>query len=167
MNGTIWRHTLLTGLLIGSLLACTNVPAADPSRTQLEAAIHRWTAAVNARDTATLSATMTEDVELSNSLGTAKGRDAALRTLSEVAADGQLIATTRELTIADDLAWHLVGLSQVQKNGDVRARGQALEIWKRVKGEWQLHRRMAAEVSPGLSLTRPPANEPVLDEPRQ
>ena len=79
---------------------------------------------------------------------------------------GQLVATSRELTIAHDVAWRVVGLAQTQKNGVVHARGQALEIWKRVNGKWQLHRQMAAGlIAPDVSLTRPSTKEPVLDRP--
>ena len=41
---------------------CTRLSNSDPLA--LEAAIHRWTTAVNARDVNALNATMTEDVEL-------------------------------------------------------------------------------------------------------
>jgi ketosteroid isomerase-like protein len=167
MNKTLWRVTLLAGLLVSGLLACTRAPAADSERVALEAAIHRWIAAVNAQDVATLTTTMTEDVELLEDAATVSGRDAAIRALRKVVARGPLTATSREITIDNDIAWHVAGLAQTQKNGDVHALGQALEIWKRVKGEWKLHRRMAAGVgTPEVLLTRPSTNEPVLDRPK-
>jgi ketosteroid isomerase-like protein len=155
-------------LLVSGLLACAKAPAAqDPERVALEAAMHRWTTAVNAQDAGTLAATMTEDVELfDGNAATVTGRNAAIGALREIATRGQLAATSREITIANDVAWHVVGFTQTQKNGDVHARGQALEIWKRVKGEWKLHRQMAAGViSPADLLSRPPTGEPVLDRP--
>lgn len=150
------------------MLACTRSSAAQgPDRVALEAAIHRWTTAVNERDVGALNATMTGDVELLDTMTTVTGREAAIRTLREVATRGRLVATTREITIANDVAWHVVGFTQTQKNGDVHARGQALEIWRRVKGAWQLHRQMAAGViTPTVLLTRPSENEPVLDRPK-
>jgi ketosteroid isomerase-like protein len=168
MNTALWRVTTLAVLLVGGLLACTRVPAAPgPEQVALEAAIQRWMTAVNAQDVNTLTRTMTEDVELLDDAGTVTGRDAAIRALREVATRGQLVASTRELTIADDVAWRVIALTQTQKNGDVHSRGQALEIWKRVNGEWRLHRRMAAGViTPAISLTRPSTNEPVLDQPK-
>jgi ketosteroid isomerase-like protein len=168
MNKSRWRVTLLAGLLVGGLLACTRTPAAqEPDRAALETAIHRWVTAVNAPDEATLTTTMTEDVELLDETTTVTGREAAIRALREVATRGRLVATSREITIADDVAWHVVGFTQTQKNGDVHARGQALEIWTRVKGEWRLHRQMAAGViTPAVSLTRPSEGEPVLDRPK-
>lgn len=154
---------LLAGLLGGGLLACARAPAADSERVALEAAIQRWTTAVNAQDVATLSSTMTEDVELLGDAATVPGREAAIRALRAIATRGTLVATTREITTSDDLAWRIVGFAQTRKNGDVHALGQALEIWKRVQGEWQLHRQMMSGVTAGDLLTRPSTNEPVLD----
>ena len=80
-------------------------------------------------------------------------------------AQGTLIVTTREITIVDDVAWHVASLTQARKGGDVRALGHALEIWKRVDGEWKLHRRSASGNAPGVSLERPLPDEPALDAP--
>ena len=137
MNKALW---------LVALLASTIALAADSERVALEAAIQRWTTAVNAQDVDALNATMTEDVELLDDTTTVTGRDAAIRALREVATRGQLVATSREITIANHFAWRVGGLTQTQKNGDVHARGQTLEIWKRVKGKWKLHRQMAAGI---------------------
>jgi len=95
------------------------------------------------------------------------GRDAAIRALREVATRGKLVATTSEITIANHFAWRVGGFTQTQKNGDVHPRGPTLEIWKRVKGKWKLHRQMAAGfIAPADSLSRPSPNEPVLDRPK-
>ena len=168
MNKALWRVAPWAVLLLSGLLACTKAPAAqEPDRVALEAAIHRWLTAVNAQDVDTLTRTMTGDVELLDENAAVTGRIAAIRALREVAMRGQLVATSREITIANDVAWHTVGFTQTQRNGDVHARGQALEIWKRVKGEWKLHRQMAAGViTPADSLTRPSPDEPVLDRPK-
>jgi ketosteroid isomerase-like protein len=164
MNKASWFVRSSAGLLISGLFACA-APAANPERAALEAAIHRWTTAVNAQDVATLTVTMTEDVELMDDTGSVTGRDAAIRTLREAVTRGPLAASSRELTIAHDVAWRVVGLVQTRKSGDVHARGQSLEIWKRVNGSWQLHRRMVAGAAE-VSLTRPSIKEPVLDRPK-
>jgi ketosteroid isomerase-like protein len=153
----------LAGLSGSGLLACARAPAADSERVALEAAIQRWTAAVNAQDVVTLNSTMTEDVELLGDAATVTGRETAIRALRAVATRGTLVATTREITIANDVAWRIVGVVHTRKNGDVHALGQALEIWNRVQGEWQLHRQMTSGVTPGKLLTRPTTSEPVLD----
>src|SRR5688572_24458471 len=166
MNKTFRRLTLLAGLLLSGFLACARAPAGDSERVALEAAIHRWMTAANAQDVATLTSTMTEDVELLDDTATVTGRDAAIRALCD-ATHGRLVVTTREIQIAHDVGWRVGALTQTQKNGDVHARGPTLEIWKRVNGKWKLHRRMTAGVlAPAASLSRPPPNEPVLDQPR-
>jgi len=169
MNKTLWRIAPLAVLLVTGLLAVTMTLAApDSSRVALDAAIHRWMTAVNAQDVDTLTRTMTENVELLDAnASTVTGRDAAIRALREVVTRGRLVATCREITVANDLAWRVVGLAQTQKNGVMQARGQALEIWMRVNGEWKLHRQMTAELfTPTDLLTRPSTDEPVLDRPR-
>lgn len=163
MNKTLW---FVASLVVSCLLVSTTAHAAEPERAALEAAIQRWTTAVNTRDADALNATMTEDVELLNDVAVT-GRDSVIRVLREVATRGKLAATNREVTISLDAAWRVAGLTQTQKNGDVHARGQSLEIWKRVKGNWKLHRMMAAELlSPTDLLSRPLPDEPVLDRPR-
>ena len=166
MNKAFWRVTLLAGLLVNGPFACTRTPAAQGSdQMALHSAIDRWMTAVNAQDAAMLTATMTEDVELSDNLATVRGREAAIRALREAVKGGPLSGVSFETTIANDVAWHEVGLTQTQKNGVVQGRGLALEIWKRVNGEWKLHRRMATGVqAPEVSVTQP-SDEPVLDRP--
>jgi ketosteroid isomerase-like protein len=167
MKGTLWRAAPLALLLVSGVCAFTAAAAArDPDRVALEAAIQRWVTAVNAQDAATLAQTMTEDVELLEHSATVKGRNAAIRKLREVVAHGPLVATSRELTIAQDTAWHVVKLVQTRKSGDLHTRGQALEIWKRADGSWQLHRQVTAlALSPEHHLQRPSTKEPVLDRP--
>jgi ketosteroid isomerase-like protein len=159
-----FSRALVAGLMVSGWLTCATAYAANSERTALGDAIQRWMTAVNAQDVVALTSMMTEDVVLLDDAATLTGRDAAIHALCSTG--GRLVATTREIKIAHDIAWHVAGLSQIQKNGDVRARGQALEIWKRMNGEWKLHRRMTTGVTaPWDSLTRPTTKEPVLDRP--
>lgn len=163
MNHALWRPALLVGLLT-ALLACAS-PAADSRRIALEDAIQRWLAAVTAGDTSALTTLMTEDVELTDGAKTVTGREAAIATLRDAATRGRLVATTRELEMNDDEAWHTATVTQIAKNGDVHARGVAKETWQRVDGGWKLRRReVTGAIDPGVSLTRPSTKEPVLDE---
>lgn len=167
MTHSIWRMVSLSMLLLSGLPGPMAF-AADSQRVALEGAITGWVSAVNSQDANALSRSMTNDVELLDpDAATVKGRDAATRTLRQVGARGRLVAATREITMANDLAWHVVTFSQIQKNGDVHARGQALEIWKRESGRWKLHRQMSAGIiRPANTLTRPSTDEPVLDRPK-
>ena len=156
MNKALWFALLVSSMAF----------AADPERAALEAAMHRWTAAVNTQDVNALNATMTEDVQLLDETTTVTGRDAAIRTLREVAARGTLVATTREITIAQGVAWRVGGFTQSRKNGDIHALGQTLELWKNVKGKWKLQRQMAPGlIAPKHLLSRPDPGASVLDRP--
>jgi ketosteroid isomerase-like protein len=169
MNKALWRAGPLAVLLLSGLLRFTLALAApDSDRVALDFAIQRWMTAVNAQDVATLTTTMTENVELLDAdASTVTGRDAAIRKLREVVTRGKLLTMSRELTIVNDVAWRVVEIAQTQKGGVMHARGQALEIWRRENGEWKLHRQMAAELfSPTDLLTRPSTSEPVLDQPK-
>jgi len=110
----------------------------------------------------------TEDVVLMDpSLAPVTGRAAreALRQALGVA-KGQVTNATKELVIADDFAWRIGALTHKLPGGEVASRGQSLEIWKRVKGEWKIHRQMSSSIlaQPKL-LPRPLPPEPVLDAP--
>jgi len=167
MNKALRCVAPLAGWLVSGLLASTIALAAkEPDRVALEAAIHRWTAAINAQDVIALNAIMTEDVELLDNTAAVAGREAAIQALREVATRGQLVTTSREITIANDVAWRIGELTQTRRNGDVHSLGQTLEIWQRVKGKWKLRRQMAAGIiSPKDTLSRPSPSEPVLDRP--
>jgi ketosteroid isomerase-like protein len=146
----------------------TSFAAQEPNRSALETATQRWSTALNAQDVETLTTLMTDDVELLDATATTvTGREPVMKVLREAARRGQLVATSREITIVGEVAWRVVALTQTQSNGDVLARGQALEIWKRVQGQWKLHRQMAAGiVAPADALSRPSPVEPVMDRPR-
>src|SRR5688572_4838133 len=116
MNKALCRPGPFALLLVSGLLACTRAPAADSERVALAAAVQRWMTAINTQDVDTLARIMTEDVELLDNTQAVAGRDAAIRALREVVTRGQLVATTRELTIADDVAWRVIGLAQTAKN---------------------------------------------------
>lgn len=164
MHDSPWRISWLAGLLVGGLLACTAASASDPDRDALRSTIQLWAFAVNSQDVPRLIETMTEDVELSDGTSTVAGRGAAIESLRESVSRGRLLTSTREIAVAEDIGWHVAWLAQAQKNGDVHARGQALEIWKRVNGVWKLHRRMVSDSrDSGELLKRPSTREPVLD----
>jgi hypothetical protein len=73
---------------------------------------------------------------------------------------------TKEWVIAGDVAWRIGVLTHNLPRGNIVSRGQSLEIWKRVKGEWKMHRQMSTSIlaQPKL-LPRPLPPEPVLDAP--
>jgi ketosteroid isomerase-like protein len=162
------RRLLAAALLL--LLGVSSMALADEAadRAALEAATQAWTQAFNARKAEALVSLTTEDVVLLDpSLAPVSGRAAhqALREALGVA-KGKITNATKELVIAGDLAWRIGALAHQLPGGEVLGRGQSLEIWKRVNGEWKIHRQMSSSIlaQPRL-LPRPMPPEPVLDTP--
>jgi ketosteroid isomerase-like protein len=159
---------LLAAVLL--LLGVSSVVLADEAadRAALEGATQAWIKAFNARNADALVSLTTEDVVLLDpSLAPVSGRAAreALREALGVA-KGKVTNATKELVIDGDFAWRIGALAHQSPGGEVLGRGQSLEIWKRVNGEWKIHRQMSSSIlaQPKL-LPRPLPPEPVLDTP--
>lgn len=166
-------HFYIRRLLVPalSLLLCISSPAfADETadRAALEAAAQAWSKAFNARDADVLVALATQDIVLMDSdAAPISGREAARGALRQAfAAAGQIKTTTKEAVIVGDVAWRIGALVRKLPSGDVESRGQSLEIWQRVNGQWRLHRQMSSNLlAQSKLLPRPPLSEPVLDKP--
>lgn len=138
-------------------------------RAALEAAAQAWIKAFNARDAEALVALTTEDVVLLDAdVPPISGRKAARAAWQQAlgAAQGQVASATKEIVITGDVAWRIGAFAHKLPNGDAASRGQSLEIWKRMNGQWKIQRQMSSSIlaQPKL-LTRPPS-EPILDAPR-
>jgi ketosteroid isomerase-like protein len=138
----------------------------------LEAASQAWVKAFNAHDIDGLMKLATPDVALIEpSAAVPVNGPQAVRAAWESASgsiEGRVASVTREVSVAGDVAWRTAVVTNKLPNGEVAARGQSLEIWKRVNGEWRLHRQMSANI---LTLPRlrpgPPPSKPALDAPVQ
>lgn len=147
-------------MAIAALAAIALVPltfATEPSdRAAIEAAAQAWVKAFNAGDTKALLALATADLVVLDAnqppMTGPRAREAWMK--SVVAARGQLTSTSKEIEIAGDVAWRIAALG----------RGQVLEIWQRVGGQWKIHRQMSSNVLTPSNLL-PPPSEPVLDRP--
>jgi ketosteroid isomerase-like protein len=155
------RALTLSLFLLASPLVLADA-AAD--RAAIEARAQAWVKAFNARDLEALIALTTEDVVLMDSnMPPVSGRKAA-RAASQQAfgsAKSQVATTTKEIQLAGDFAWRIAALTRKTANEAVN--GQALEIWQRVDGKWQLHRQMSSALLAPRKLPQPPLSEPVLD----
>jgi ketosteroid isomerase-like protein len=125
-------------------------------RAAIVAAAQTWAKAFNARDTNALVGLATEDLvvlDANNSPMTgARAREAWNRAVG--AAQKPITSTSKEIVIAGDVAWRIAALGS----------GQVLEIWKRVGGQWKIHRQMSSNVLTQPKLL-PTPSEPVLDRP--
>jgi ketosteroid isomerase-like protein len=152
-------------LVLGASQTAIANEASD--RAALEAAAQAWVKAFNARDANALVALTTDDVVLMDpGLPPVSGREAARGALRNAVsgAHGQLTSVTKETVLVGDVAWRIAALAHKQRDRDAMNRGQSLEIWKRVKSEWKLHRHMSSGLLFQPKLL-PPAPGPVLDKP--
>ena len=164
-------HVLrLLGPTLSLLLGISPLTLADEAadRVALEAAAQAWIKAFNARDVDALAALATDNVVLMDpNVAPVSGQKAAREAWGKALANAkdQLTTATKEAVIAGDVAWRIGALAHKLPNGVVN-HGQSLEIWKRVNGEWKIHRQMSSTIlaQPKL-LSRPVPSDPVLDTP--
>ena len=166
------RRFLIPPLLL-LLLGFSSIVLADDgaSHIALEAAAQAWIKAFNAHQLDALVALTTQDVVLMDASVDApvSGREAARGAWAHAlaAAPGQVTSSTKEIVITGDIAWRIGALASRLPNGNVISHGQSLEIWKRVNGEWKIHRQMTSNLlGPPNLFRRPLPSEPVLDTPR-
>jgi ketosteroid isomerase-like protein len=165
------RCLLASTLLLLCSFSSLAFAAELADRTALEAAAQAWIKAFNARDLNALAALSTPDIALIDTgvSPPVKGREAA-RGVWEHAlavAPGQLTAATKEAVMSGDIAWRIVAFTDKLPNGDIVSRGHSLEIWKRVSGEWKIHRQTTSLLlSPPDVFVRPNPSKPILDRPQ-
>ncbi len=137
----------------------------------IEAAAHAWIEALNERNLDEMAQRATEDVVLMDATQPPiSGREAARAAWRRSLPDSgtRITSTTKELEVDEDIAWRIGALAHERVSGQVVSRGQALEIWKRVAGEWKLHRQMSSGLLARQPLLRRPVpTEPVLDDARE
>jgi ketosteroid isomerase-like protein len=136
-------------------------------RKAIEAAAQGLIKSFNARDVGAMIALATEDVVLLDpSLSPVRGHEAARRAWEQSAGatQGAVTTATKEIVVAGDLAWRIGALAHKLPTGVVNS--QSLEIWKRGKGGWKIHRQMSSGLlAPPKFVQQPPISEPVRDTP--
>jgi len=165
------RRLLMPVLLV--LFGFPSMALADEGaeRIALETAAQAWIKAFNAHDLDALVALSTQDVVLMDGAAatSVSGRAAARGAWAHAmaAALGQVMTSTKEAVIAGDIAWRIGAFADKLPNGLSVSQGQSLEIWKRVNGEWKIHRQMTSSLlGPNKLFRRPSPSEPILDTPR-
>lgn len=159
--------------VIFSMLALSPVSYADqPADTRaIELAAQAWIDALNEHDTDEMVQLATEDVVLMDATQPPiVGRDAARAAWqrSLPAAGTRITTTTKQVEVAGNIAWRIGALVHERAGGELLSRGQSLEIWKRVNGEWKLHRQMSSSLLARQPLLRRPLpTDRVLDAPRE
>ena len=165
-------HSLLRLLIVPLLwfyLDPSEAAAADATAdgAAIEALAQSWAKAFNQHDAQAMLAIATEDVVLLDArMPAISGKRAARAALNQSLASGsgRITSSTKEITVIGDIAWRVAAVAQRMRHGNVIARSQLLEIWKRDSGQWKLHRQMSSGIltRPNV-LGRPRPSEPVLD----
>jgi ketosteroid isomerase-like protein len=137
-------------------------------RAAIEAAAQAWTKAFNAHDPDAMVGLSTDDVVLLDAgMAPTSGHKAAHATWARTlgAAQGRIASATKEIVIAGSFAWRIAALTRKLPDGEKQLM-QSLEIWKRVDGQWRLHRQMSSDLLAEPSMApRPMPSQPVLDKP--
>jgi len=161
-------------MLLTAAMPCAALADESADRAALEAVAQAYVSALNARDADALADLSTPDIVLidasvvrERSSRSVSGRDAARQAWKQslTGKTGRITSTTKEITIAGDFAWR-IGSVTLELHGPVIASStESLEIWKRVSGEWKLHRLMSAGAFAGPPMfPRPSPSEPALDK---
>lgn len=146
-------------------------PADEPAdRAALEAAAQAWATAFNACDADAMAALATADVvSLEAHAPPASGREAVRAAWRQAAsaAKTRIAIASKETAITGGFAWKISALVYTAPGGGVVSRGHLLEIWRKVDGQWKIHRQMSSGELAGRPRLepRPVPSEPILDKP--
>jgi uncharacterized protein (TIGR02246 family) len=136
---------VLTVMLVAVVLGLSPVARAQSAnvRSAIEAQGQKWDAALKKGDAAAMAALYTTDAEaFPPNADVARGRD-AIQKLFQSFLDGGVAAsklTTREVGSAGDTAWETGTYEMSGKDGKPVDQGKYVVVWKRVQGQWLLHR---------------------------
>jgi uncharacterized protein (TIGR02246 family) len=116
----------------------------DPNvRAAIEAANKKFMDAAAKGDAATIASVYSSDaVAFPPNADAVKGRAAIQKMWQNVLASGiaSMELTTSEVESAGDLAYEVGDYAMKAKDGKVADRGKYCVVWKRVSGQWMLHR---------------------------
>lgn len=129
----------------GALVALSPAARAQPSsaRAGIDAQNQTFSAAVQKGDAAAIAALYTPDGEtLPPNADVVSGRDAIQKMWQSVIDSGvaSVKLTTRDAQSAGDWAWESGTYELAGKDGASLDRGKYVVVWKRLQGQWHLHR---------------------------
>jgi uncharacterized protein (TIGR02246 family) len=136
----------LTATVLSVMVAAATAQGRGPDadvRAAIEAANNKFMAAAAKGDAATLASLYTPDAEaFPPNADIVKGRAALQKMWQGVLASGigSMELTTSEVESAGDLAYEVGTYAMKTKDGKVADRGKYVVVWKRVNGQWLLHR---------------------------
>jgi ketosteroid isomerase-like protein len=161
---SLWTRSVVSAVLLFAVASWSRADEAT-DRAAIEAAAQDWMKAFNARDTGKLTALMTADVVcLDPNVAPLSGPKAVVQNL-RLAPKDRALSTTKEIELAGEVAWRIASIEHKQPTG-ATTYDQSMEVWKRVQGQWKLHRHMSTGLlTPAKLFRRPIPSEPRLDKP--
>lgn len=138
------QRIVVTIAAVAALVAfSTSAHAQAAARGRIEAQNQKFGAAIQKGDAAAIAALYTTDAEaLPPNAEAVSGRDAIQKFWQSVIDSGIASAklTTRDVQSAGDWAWESGEYALAGKDGAALDHGKYVVIWKRVQGQWHLHR---------------------------
>jgi uncharacterized protein (TIGR02246 family) len=128
---------------VGLAAAGASLRAQDPARAAIEAANKKFMAAFNKQDAAGIAATYSPDASaFPPNASIVKGRDAIQKMWQDVLTSGIASASlvTTEVESSGNLAYESGTYEMKLKDGTVADKGKYCVVWKKVNGQWMLHR---------------------------
>jgi len=156
-----WRATILPGLLL-ALTGCGAAPAPEPFPL---AVLDTWMERYAAHDAAGVAALYTEDAQLlPPDQEIVSGRAAIQEFIARTNLPGgpALEIVTVETLVFGDHAYRQGSFRLKEPGGSAVASGKILELWKKVDGQWLIHRDMWSANAPPPVVAAPAA---IPDEP--
>ena len=134
--------TLIFGvaLVVGTSMT---VRAQDPARAAIEAANKKFAAAFAKQDAAGVAAAYSPDANaFPPNAAIIKGRAGIQKMWQDVISSGiaSVSLTTTEVESAGNIAYESGAYEMKTKDGKVADRGKYVVVWKKVNGQWMLHR---------------------------
>ena len=135
---------LLVSCLIVTVAALAgSAIAQSPQRVAIEAANKQFSAAVAKKDVAAIVALYTDDaIVLPQGFEMVRGKEAIKGLFEGLLASGVsgITLTTLEVESFGDTANEVAQFELKGPDGKVVDKGKSLVVWKKVKGEWRMHR---------------------------
>lgn len=136
------RAAAVTAILLTMGVGAT-VRAQDPAKAAIDAANKKFAAAFNKKDAAGVAATYSPDANaFPPNAALIKGRAAIQKMWQDVIDSGiaSVALATTEVESAGNIAYESGTYEMKLKDGKVADKGKYCVVWKKVNGQWMLHR---------------------------
>lgn len=168
-----FAYAFLFLLMTSSLLWTTAPSVGETGTEELESAANAWGIALSSNDADAMASRTTDDFMLIPPNGPpAYGREAAHAVWRKTVQPDtwQTTLTVKETAVLGDTAYRTGEYSNQLPNGTVVKRGMFIDIWRKVGGDWLIHRHMYSVSEPTNAsgkLLMPGENRPVLEVPER